>query len=184
MVTSVKSQRSAEEHAASALDQVMRGGHTLLPPGTVLASVMIPCLCIGVGGLVWLVVSGVAHLDTDRSRSTAVAMLAPLALMVLPLASQLLVIWGRARWSRIFLIYVRVLLVCSVGAVAATAFGLLKGMWWFGLVAVFGIGVSHEILRSWSYAALTAFFALKRKFLADQRAARDRILHGVARRDV
>jgi hypothetical protein len=182
-VTSRNPRRPAEEHAAWAVDQVMRGGNTLLPPGTIPASVMIPCLCIGVGGLVWFVVSGVTPPGADRLRPTAVAMLTPLVLMVLPLASQSLIIFGRRRWSRIFLVYVRVLLVCSVGAVAAAAFGLLKGMWWFGIVAVFGIGVSHEILRSWSYAVFTAFFALKRKFLADQRAARDRILEGVARRD-
>lgn len=168
------SRRSPEEYAAWAVDQVFREGRSMLPAGTLPASAMIPCLCIGVGGLTFFIAFGVS--EAYRSAAMATAMIAPFVLMALPIALHTRVIWGRPRASRVLLIYIRVLLVCALGVVTVSALGLFTAPWWLGVVAVFGIGIPHEILRSWSYAAFTAFFALKRTFRAEQLAARDRIL--------
>ena len=150
---------SANETAVL-LDQIMRGEKILLlPPGAVVASLLMVVLAFGILGFV----SMLGAVAVTMGVTTDVLLLeyfGGIALILGPCVGQFLVILGHSQYGRRLLFYVRSLWIGTMLLIVASAIGWLKITCWMGVIALVCLGGAHQMLRSRAYAAMISFFSL------------------------
>jgi hypothetical protein len=165
---------SPEQSAAALLDQVMRGERVvLMPPGGFVASLFVPCLCFAAVPLAFLLVAPALPLDASEGLAP---LLWPLGLALAMVTAgglgMALVVFGRKAARSWLLWYVRGLLLLAASLSAGLALGWLRAPAAFSLLALAALAACHGLLSSWSFTAVTAFFAVKRRYRQERLATR------------
>ncbi len=165
--------RSAEGDAAVLLDQVMRGERTLLfPPGSLVASLVVPCFA---AAATTLAMAGALTVAATAATIVA-ALVAALALTAVAAIAHVLVALGRARHRRWLRVYARTLLA-GAGGCALMGAALGAPVPWRLLALSAGALVSCDLmLGSHAYLAFASFLSLKRAYRENQAAASARVL--------
>ena len=158
------------EQPAVLLDRVMRGERSLVfPPGTFVASLLIPCFAVGAAS-----VTMAAGMSVARSRTAILAAIfAASVLTGIVIVGQALVIRGRFSHRTGMRTYMRVIM----GATLATAAILLAGNvltipWPLVVVGLTAFTLCDLLLGSRGYIAFSSFFSLKRQYRDDMASAR------------
>lgn len=162
-----------EQNGAVLLDQVMRGERGLLfPPGTLAASLVIPCFAVGAEAL--MMAAGMPVL-TSRT-----AILAPMAAAIILsgvlMTGHVLVIRGRPRHRTWMRIYVHSLIGCTLAGSVVGSVAKVSIPWPLVVGAGIFLALCDVLLGSRAYLAYSSFFSLKRQYREDQARARDRVL--------
>jgi hypothetical protein len=162
-----------EDNSAALLDQVMRGERRLpFPPGTVAASLVIPCFALGIGSLMMFV-----GITISRGRTAIVASIAAATVLTgVAIAGHILVVRGRPRHRAWMRAYVRSLIGCAVAGAAVGSVSRVFIPWPLVIIAGALLGVCDALLGSRAYLAFSSFLSLKRQYREDEASARDRVL--------
>jgi hypothetical protein len=157
--------RDEDDEGGALLQQVMRGERPLLfPPGTLVASIFVPCFVAGAGAMAMQ-----GALALSGGVNAIIGTFAATFLMTGPvITGHVLVIRGRPRHRLWIRTYVR----CLVGwTLVSSAVSAVTGAPTHGLlilVSLASLGVCDLILGSRAYLAFSSFFSLKRRYRCEQ----------------
>lgn len=162
------------EQPAVLLDRVMRGERSLVfPPGTFVASLVIPCFAVGAAS-----VTMAAGMSLARSRTAILAAIGAASVLTgIVIVGHALVIRGRFSHRTGMRTYTRTV----IGVTLATAAILLAGdvltiPWPLLAVGLTAFVLCDLLLGSHGYIAFSSFFSLKRKYRDDMASARAHVL--------
>jgi hypothetical protein len=149
-----------EDQGAALLDEVLRSERALLfPPGTLVASLVVPCFAIGA-----ILLAMAAALSIARGVPAIVGSIAAAVVLTgVTTVGHVLVVFGRARHRAWLRSYVRSLLACIAASALAVTLVKAPGPWPLLLIAGVSFAACDRLLSSRAYLGFASFQALKRR---------------------